>query len=122
MFQQLVARAERALPGRCAVCRAWPARPLCEACVARYAQPRPRSQRCALPVALGTATCGRCLGEPPPLDACYTAVAYGFPWSALIAQFKYGGQAGWARGFAMLIRSTPCVEPALDDAHLVVPM
>jgi ComF family protein len=122
MFQHLIAGVERALPGQCAVCHAWPARPLCELCVARFAQPRPRCVRCALPVPAGLTQCGRCLADPPPIDACHTAVSYGFPWSALIAQYKFNGQAGWARVFATLIRSTPWVEPALEDADLVLPM
>jgi ComF family protein len=90
--------------------------------VSRFAQPNPRCLRCALPVRPGIAVCGRCLAEPPPLDACYAAVAYDFPWSALIAQYKFKGQAGWARVFATLMCSTPWVEPALDDAELVLPI
>ena len=122
MFQSLIAGIDKALPGQCAVCRAWPARSLCESCVSRFAQPRPRCPRCALPVGPGIAQCGRCLADPPPLDACYTAVTYDYPWSALIAQYKFHGQAGWARVFATLMRSTPWVEPTLDDAELVLPM
>ncbi|MEZ0309148.1 MAG: ComF family protein [Ramlibacter sp.] len=118
LFEGLAA----ALPGQCAVCRAWPAQPVCEACVARFAQPRPRCRRCALPVAAGIAECGRCLAAPPPLDACHAAVSYEYPWSALIAQYKFGGQAGWAQSFAVLMRSAPWVEPALDQADVVLPM
>lgn len=62
------------------------------------------------------------MASPPPLDACHAAVPYGYPWSALIAQYKFNGQAGWARPFAVLMRSAPWVEPALDDAQVVVPM
>lgn len=122
MFQRLIAGVGRALPGQCAVCRAWPAQTLCESCVSRFAQPDPRCLRCALPVGRGIAQCGRCLADPPPLDACYAAVSYDYPWSALVAQYKFKGQAGWARVFATLMRSTPWVEPALDDADLVLPI
>ena len=122
MFQGLIAAAERALPGQCAVCHAWPAQPLCESCVARFAQPRPRCVRCALPVPAGVPQCGRCLAAPPPLDACHAAVPYDYPWSALVARYKFNGQAGWARVFATLMRSTPWIEPAIDDAEVVLPM
>lgn len=122
MFQRLIAGIERALPGQCAVCRAWPARSLCESCVSRFAQPGARCLRCALPVGAGVAQCGRCLTHPPPLDACYAAVSYDYPWSSLIGQYKFNGQAGWARVFATLMRSTPWVEPALDDADFVLPI
>jgi ComF family protein len=122
MFQGLLAAAERALPGQCAVCRAWPAQPLCESCVERFAQPRPRCTRCALPVTACVPQCGRCLAAPPPVDACHAAVSYDYPWSALVAQYKFNGQAGWARVFATLLRSTPWVEPACDDADIVLAM
>lgn len=110
------------LPSQCAVCRAWPAQPVCEACVGRFAQPRPRCRRCALPVPTGQAECGHCLTAPPVLDACHAALSYEFPWSSLIAQYKFSGQAGWARTFATLMRSAPWVEPALDQADLVMPI
>jgi ComF family protein len=122
MMRHLIEGLAAALPGQCAVCHAWPAQPLCEACVARFAQPQPRCRRCAIPVAAGIDQCGRCLGAPPPLHACHAAVSYEFPWSALIANYKFNGQAGWVRGFATLMRSAPWVEPALEEADVVVPM
>jgi ComF family protein len=122
MFRRLLTRAESAVPARCAVCHAWPARPLCERCVERFAQPRSRCLRCALPVPGGVRECGACLKHPPPLDACHAAVHYDFPWSSLIAQFKFNGQAGWARSFALLMRSAPWIEHALDQADIVLPM
>jgi ComF family protein len=122
MFQRLIDRVDGALPGQCAVCRAWPARSLCDGCVSRFAQPRPRCRTCALPMAVDADRCGACLVDSSPLDACHAAVTYDYPWSALITQFKFHGQAGWARAFATLMRSAPWVEPALDAADLVLPM
>ena len=122
MFREFALGLAAVLPGQCAVCRAWPAQPVCEACVARFAQPRPRCRRCALPVAPGIAECGRCLAAPPPLDGCHAAVAYEYPWSALIGRYKFGGQAGWAHSFALLMRSAPWVEPALEEADVVLPL
>jgi len=122
MLRQWIEGLAAALPGQCAVCRAWPTQPVCEPCVARFAQPLARCRRCALPVAAGVAECGRCLQSPPPLDACYAAVSYQYPWSALIGQFKFNGHAGWSRTFALLMRSAPWVEPALEGADLVLPM
>jgi ComF family protein len=122
MLGQLIEGLAGALPSQCAVCRAWPAQPVCDACVARFAQPQPRCLRCAIPVPAGVSQCGRCLGTPPPLDACHAAVSYGYPWSALIAQYKFNGQAGWARAFATLMRSAPWMEPALEQADFVLPL
>lgn len=118
IFRELVAR----LPAQCAVCRTWPAQPVCEACVVRFAQPVARCRRCALPLPDGLAQCGACLGAPPPLDACVTALAYAYPWSSLIVEFKFGQRPGWAATFARLLRSAPWVEPALEGADLVLPM
>lgn len=122
MFRTLMARAWATVPAQCAVCRGWPARPLCNACVSRHAQPLARCATCALPWAGPGPSCGACRINPPPLDACVAAVRYGFPWSACIADFKFNGQPGWGRAFATLLRSTPWVEPALDNCDRLVPM
>lgn len=50
------------------------------------------------------------------------ALSYAYPWSSLIVQFKFQSRPGWARAFAALMRSSPWVEPALEQATLVVPM
>jgi ComF family protein len=112
----------KATPGQCAICRAWPAQPLCEPCIGRFAQPQARCRRCAIPMSSGAAECARCMAASPPLDACHAAVSYAYPWSGLIADFKFKGQTGWARAFATLMRSTPWVEPALEDADMVLPI
>jgi ComF family protein len=110
------------LPSQCTVCHAWPAQPLCEACVARFAVPVPRCRRCALPVAPGSARCDDCLREPPPLDACLAVCDYAWPWPEAIAAFKFHGDAGRAGPLAILLRSAPWVEPALERADWVLPM
>jgi ComF family protein len=122
MLRDWIEGLRAATPGQCAVCRSWPAQPVCEACVARFGQPQPRCLTCALPVPAGIERCGRCVVDPPPLDRCVAAVSYGYPWSGLITQFKFHGQPGWAVPLATLLRSTPWVEPALEQAHLVAPM
>ncbi|NML43137.1 ComF family protein [Ramlibacter sp. G-1-2-2] len=112
----------KAAPSRCAVCGAWPAHALCAACLERFARPRLRCRRCALPVPEGIVTCGACLHASPPLDACYAAVSYGYPWSSLVARFKFHGEPGWARSLSGLMRSVPGVAQELDAADLVLPM
>jgi len=110
------------LPSQCAVCRAWPSRPVCDACVARFAPPTPRCATCAVPVPAGVPRCGECVRHPPPLDACLAACAYVWPWPGHIGEFKFQGQAGWAAPFATLMRSAPWVEPALERCDLLLPM
>lgn len=122
MLRDWIDALKAAIPGRCAVCHSWPAHPVCEACVVRFAQPVPRCLACALPVPAGIERCGRCLRQPPPLDRCLAAVSYGYPWSGLVTQFKFHGQPGWAGPLAALMRSAPWVEAALEDADLVLPM
>ena len=110
------------LPSQCRVCHAWPAQAVCEACVSQFAQPHTRCQTCALPLPVGLRRCGACLKTPPPLDDCLTAVAYAYPWSALIQDFKFHAQPGLVRSFATLLRAAPWVEPELDAADVLVPM
>ncbi len=122
MLRALFHRLSAALPSQCAVCRAWPAQPVCEACVARFAQPQPRCLTCALPVHGGAMQCGVCIRQPPPLDACLSAVPYAFPWGSLVTRYKFGNEPGWAGALALLMRSAPWVEPALEQADLLLPM
>ena len=122
MFRQLLSGLSRRLPSQCAVCHAWPSRPVCDDCVQRFGQPVPRCATCALPVPAGMRHCGACMAKPPPLDQSLAAVAYDFPWSALMTQFKFHEHTGWAGSFAMLMRSAPWVEPALEAADWLLPM
>jgi len=73
-------------------------------------------------VPLGVLQCGACVVRPPPLDACLAALPYAYPWSGLIAEFKFRQRPGWAAQWALLMRSAPWVEPALESSDLVVPM
>jgi len=109
-------------PGRCAVCGAWPARPLCSACEARFAVVRHRCGRCALPLPEGVGDCGACVREPPPLDACFAAVDYAYPWSGLVGRFKFDGEPGWAATLARRMGEVPGVVEELARADLVLPM
>lgn len=110
------------VPSQCAVCHAWPAQRVCDACRARFAQPADRCRRCALLVPPGIEVCGSCLQHPPTLDACVAAVTYAYPWAQAIKAFKFQDDPGWARALAMLLRSAPSVEEALTQADWVFPI
>jgi ComF family protein len=56
------------------------------------------------------------------LDACVAAVSYVYPWAGLVTAFKFHGQPAWAGSFATLLRSMPWVEPALEQADMVLPV
>lgn len=118
------------LPGfasQCAVCRSWPARPVCPPCEARFAPLQRRCERCALALPAdsslglrsGPDLCTACLRQPPPLDRALAAVPYAYPWSDLIARYKFGEEHGWAAFFAALLLETPGVPQAFAqlDAH-----
>ncbi len=122
MFRRALAGISSRIASQCAFCHAWPARRVCDGCAARFAQPRARCTRCALPVPEGASECGACLREPPTLDACFAAVDYGYPWAGAIAEFKFRSDPGWAAALATLLRSTPWVEPALEAADRVLPV
>ena len=47
---------------------------------------------------------------------------YAWPWPSHIGRFKFQGEAGWAATLATLMRSTPWVEPTLEQAQHVLPM
>lgn len=66
--------------------------------------------------------CGTCILTPPPLDACLAALPYAYPWADLIARFKFRQDPGWATSFALLLRATPWVEPALESTDWLLPM
>ena len=87
-----------------------------------FAQPCARCRRCALPVSAGQTLCGVCVTTDSTLDAALAAVPYAYPWSGLVLEFKFAQHPGWARSMALLMRSAPWVEPALESADLVVPM
>lgn len=114
------------LPGfasQCAVCRSWPARQVCQPCVARFAPVQRRCASCALalPADLslglkaGPGLCAACARQRPPLDSVLAAVPYAYPWSTLIARYKFGEQHGWAAFFAALLLKTPGVPQAFGD-------
>jgi ComF family protein len=122
MFRDLLQGLSARLPSQCRVCRSWPAQVVCEGCVNRFAQPQPRCSSCALPVPAGVTQCGACIATPPPLNACLAAVSYDYPWSRLVVNFKFHAEPGLAAAFALLLRSTPWVEPALETADTLLPM
>ncbi len=111
-----------ALPSQCAVCHAWPSARACAACRARFAPPVARCSRCALRVPDGVKVCGACLRAPPVFEGCLAAVDYAYPWSGVLADFKFRGDPGWAATLAALMRNAPGLVPALGNADLVLPI
>jgi len=82
------------------VCRSWEAQALCSDGVSRFAPPLARCQRCGLRTAVAVPTCGTCLAEAPPFDACSVGCDYAFPWDRLIADFKFNGRVELAAPLA----------------------
>lgn len=125
MFRALLASVSPALDrvgGVCAVCHRWPAPPICDTCVSRFGAPKHRCETCAIVVPDGVSRCGACLIHPPALDRCLCAVDYAWPWIDCIARFKFQDEPGWASALAALLRSTPWVEPELEQADWLLPM
>ena len=115
------------IPSQCAVCKAWPSNGMaCEPCVTRFAQPVRRCATCALALKAGISVdikrCGACIVKPPPLDECLAAVSYEYPWSDCIASYKFGNNPAWAGTFALLLKSAPSVEHAVDESEVIVPV
>jgi ComF family protein len=55
----------------------------------------------------GPPLCGACAIEAPPLDRAFAGVAYAYPWSTLVAGYKFGERHGWAGFFAGLLLQSP---------------
>lgn len=71
--------------------------------------------------------CLTCERHPPPVDATHVVVSYAFPWSGLIAQFKFSSQTGWAASFAALMLHHTGVAACLaalteDDVLIPLPL
>src|SRR5438046_2100561 len=109
------------LPSLCAVCRAWDRRRVCGECLARFAAPQPRCQRCAAAVPPGVAQCGECLTAPPPFAHAVAAVDYGYPWDRLIAQLKFRGTLDLGGALAALLRDA-IERSEAPRAELVLPV
>jgi hypothetical protein len=80
--------------GQCAICRRWPARSLCEACVTRFAQPVLRCATCALPVPAGVVR-----SAVPACVSRHRWTPASPPWPGLpvvrpALAFKFAGRAG----------------------------
>lgn len=111
-------------PGRCQVCGSWPAKPVCTACVSRFAAPGWRCQACARLAPRGQTVCGDCLTRrgAVALNHCVAAVDYDYPWDALVARLKFRGEPAWAHTMARLMLRLPEARTLLAQADLVVPV
>ena len=93
--------------------------------MARFTPQPLRCQTCALALPenlspslqSNPALCMACMKQPAPFDAMLVAVAYAYPWSDLIARYKFGNAPGWAQFFAALLLKTPSVQQAFDALH-----
>lgn len=120
------------LASQCAVCRAWPADPVCRACLSRFGRQRPRCLHCALELPgawvaelESRLACPDCQRQRFGLDTCFAALPYAFPWSNLIARYKFSQQSGWAKFMASLLLRQPGALALLQELHAddwVLPM
>lgn len=114
---------QRFVPSQCLICRAWPARILCDDCAARFRPGIRRCELCAEPIPDGVTRCGACLTQPPPLDTCIAALPYQWPWWTYIRRFKFQNDVGLASTLAQLLVATPGVADtvARSDWVLAIP-
>lgn len=101
--RDIAARAAWRVPTQCLVCRGWGRDALCDACRGRFASAAARCTGCGARTPLPVARCGACLAEPLNLDHVVCACDYAFPWSTLIARFKFGREVDLAAPFAALL-------------------
>ncbi len=108
-------------PAHCLVCREpcpadGSAADLCPTC--RDALPWNHSAcaRCALPMPVPTAACGRCLRHPPPLAAVHAAFVYGPPLDRLLPRLKFHDDLAAGRLLASLMAASLVGRGAADAA------
>jgi ComF family protein len=113
-IRSVVSRALQ-LPSQCAVCRSWPSQRLCRHCRDSFAAAKARCPRCALILTGPSAApqCPQCLRSPLPLTACFAAVDYAYPWSELLARYKFEQDTGLSGPLVDLLMHAPGVGPAL---------
>lgn len=120
-MKNLLHRMQLALPATCAICAAWPARPVCASCWQRYAPAIPRCPTCALALAPGLTRCTRCsTAELHFLHHCTTAVDYAHPWSGVVTQLKH--DPAWARPLAHLLSQIPDLPAQLQHIDMMLPI
>jgi len=104
------------LPSQCAICAGWGLGRLCEACVQRFAAPRPRCRQCGIGVVDGVERCGACVLRPPPFERTIAALDYDHPWDDLVRRFKFDAALDLASALAqrLLAAVRASGEPAPD--------
>jgi len=96
---------------------------LCGDCIAQFAAPAPRCERCGERTGSATPACGTCLADPPPFDACRVACDYGFPWDRLIGEFKFGSHVELAMALAgLMLRALRASQVERPDGVLPIPL
>ena len=110
-------------PSQCWVCQRWPAQPLCDDCSARFAQPRLRCTRCALPLAAATheGLCGACLRQPPLVQQCTVAVDYAYPWALLLQRWKFDDHPALTRHIGRWL-AADALQQALHGVETTIPV
>lgn len=110
-------------PSVCEVCARWPSAPLCTGCHQAHARLRSRCPGCALALAPGLQRCVRCTEAPTSaLARCDARVDYHYPWTDLLARFKFQAEPAWAGLIADLMAESAATRDILQQATLLAPV
>jgi ComF family protein len=117
-------------PGRCVLCSALSKRPLdlCEGCEAELPFNESACQCCALPMnstggtLINSATCGKCISNPPAFTRCIAPLRYEFPTNKLINSFKHQGLFSRGTVLAELLLCELTSQKKLPELILPVPL
>ena len=109
------------LPPRCLLCgdAGHEGLDLCRDCAAELPRNGSCCARCALPLALPAALCGRCQRHPPPWDAAWAPFRYGWPLDRLESRFKFARELAAGRTLVALWRREPRI---IDAPGLIAPV
>lgn len=111
------------LPSLCVVCRSWGPHSVCTPCLNDLAPMGPRCPSCALPLAPGLTLCVQCTedGHSPLHQAC-ARVDYAWPWTDVVARWKFQQQPAWASEMARHLVQDPHTLALLHSASVWAPI
>lgn len=120
MFRRLLATG---LPTLCSVCQSWSTQSICPACLHAHGRAQPRCPHCALPLAPGLDRCHDCTQTPRQLPhRCLARVHYEWPWTQVVAEFKFQGQSAWSHDIAQMMLEQEDAHDLLAASDALIPI
>jgi ComF family protein len=97
--------------------------PICHACAQQFTSTQLRCQICSIELAsTDTQVCALCVHHTLNWNQCACVTNYQYPWSHLIACFKFQQQPQWAKWMAKQMILTPAIAQLILDSDWLIPI